>query len=78
MKELTDERRRLQILEFVSDFASLIRRIEYGLSTPYLSVFNPNEGKCGKKVDQNKFEYRHLRSVEKLGEMSLFERFIVF
>ena len=32
--------------------------------TPYLSVFNPNGGKCGKNPDQNNSEYRHfLRSV---------------
>ena len=31
--------------------------------TEYLSVFSPNEGKCGKNVDQNNSEYGHfLRS----------------
>ena len=33
------------------------------LDTPYLSVFSPNAGKCGKNEDQNNSEYRHfLRS----------------
>ena len=34
------------------------------LYTPYLSVFSPNAGKCGKNADQNNSEYGHfLRSV---------------
>ena len=55
-------------------------RIEYGevLRISYLIQMRENAGKCGKNADQDKFEYRHLRSVEKLGEMPLFERFIVF
>ena len=38
-------------------------RTKYG---EYLSVFSPNEGKCGKNVDQNNSHYGHfLRCDEK-------------
>ena len=32
---------------------------EHLFYTPYLSVFSPNVGKCGKNADQNNSEYRH-------------------
>ena len=46
----------------ISSHSDWIRR-----DTEYLSVFNPNKGKCGKNVDQNNSEYElFLRSVDLL------------
>ena len=46
--------------------------------TPYLSVFSPNAGKCGKNADQNNFEYGHfLCSIMPLQSLIL-QSFISF
>ena len=38
---------------------------------PYLSVFSPNAGKCGKNADQNNSEYGHfLRKVTCVGVLT--------
>ena len=46
--------------------------------TKYLSVFNPNVGKCGKNVDQNNSEYVHfLCSAEERMNQRFSERFFI-
>ena len=55
----------------MSVFAIILVRIFPAFSriqTPYLSIFTPNAGKCGKNAIQNNYEYRHfLRSVTNIG-----------
>ena len=47
--------------------------------TPYLSVFSPNVGKCGKNEDQNNSQYRHfLRNALALPWSRFFSRTIAF
>ena len=41
------------------------------MSTPYLSIFSPNTGKCGKNVDQNNSEYGYFLRSENLANSEL-------